>query len=87
MFRYVNKGLGDKVCDEPPTVRLRFEPAGRPEGAAGEYYLNMKLNQCVVCGLSESYLRKYIVPHEYRRHFPGGCGAVGVSSLRVGNTV
>ncbi len=139
--RYVAKGLGDKVCDDPFTVRLRFEPAGRPEvgdvcreyncislvktelyharaahtsnfhlsssllwpntpqnctlafnwrrvpppkkpgptlsqelqsvqGLAGEYYLKVKSNQCVVCGREESYLRKYVVPHEYRKHFP-----------------
>ncbi len=29
-----------------------------------------KLNKCVVCGQEENCLRKYIVPHEYRRHFP-----------------
>ena len=51
-------------------VRLKFEPAGRPEGAAGDYYLADKCNQCVVCGKDESYLRKYIVPHEYRKYFP-----------------
>ena len=40
------------------------------QGAAGEYYLTDKVNCCVVCGRGESYLRKYVVPHEYRRHFP-----------------
>ncbi len=69
--RYVAKGLGDRVSSDPLTVRLRFEPSGRPEGAAGQYYLTDKDNQCVVCGKEESYLRKYIVPHEYRRYFPG----------------
>ena len=37
----------------------------------GEYYLTVKDNVCVVCGKTESYLRKYIVPHEYRKFFPG----------------
>ena len=36
---YVSKGLGYKVSEDPLTVRLNFEPSGRPEGTAGEYYL------------------------------------------------
>ena len=66
---YVLKGLGEYIENET-AVRLKFEPAGRPEGAAGDYYLADKCNQCVVCGKDESYLRKYIVPHEYRKYFP-----------------
>jgi hypothetical protein len=67
---YIKKGIGEKVCDDPLTVRLKFEPSGRPEGKAGEYYLSVKPNICVVCGAEESYLRKNVVPHEYRRYFP-----------------
>ena len=67
---YVHKGLGEYVGEGKTNVRLKFEPSGRPEGPAGEYYLTDKLNRCVVCGKSESYLRKYIVPHEYRKFFP-----------------
>ena len=52
------------------TVRLNFEPAGRSSGRAGGYYCNPKSNICVVCGTDESSLRKYIVPHEYRKFFP-----------------
>lgn len=37
----------------------------------GDYYLEPKKNLCVVCGAQESYLRKYVVPHEYRKFFPG----------------
>ena len=29
----------------------------------------MKPNNCVVCAKEESYLRKSVVPHEYRRYF------------------
>merc|ERR1712029_604425 len=68
---YVQKGLGEYVCRDPVKVRLNFEPAGRPEGAAGEYYLRLKSNHCVVCSKDESYLRKWIIPSEYRKHFPG----------------
>jgi hypothetical protein len=67
---YVLKGLGEYVDESKTSVRLKFEPAGRPEGPAGDYYLTEKCNRCVVCGKTESYLRKYIVPHEYRKYFP-----------------
>jgi len=67
---YVSKGIGVLISEEPLVVRLKFEPSGRPEGKAGEYYASVKPNICVVCGKEESYLRKNIVPHEYRRYFP-----------------
>ena len=67
---YIVKGIGYKVCDDPLTVRLKFEPSGRPEGRSGEYYLSVKQNICVVCGKDQSFLRKSIVPHEYRKYFP-----------------
>lgn len=67
---YVKKGLAEYISHDPVVVRLNFEPKGRPEGAAGEYYLIPKSNHCVVCGSSESYLKKWIVPHEYRKEFP-----------------
>ncbi|KAI4787267.1 hypothetical protein KUCAC02_036584, partial [Chaenocephalus aceratus] len=35
-----------------------------------DYYLTARENLCVVCGKADSYIRKNIVPHEYRRHFP-----------------
>ena len=64
--------LGHFIDNEPDnvTVRLNFEPAGRSSGRAGGYYCNPKTNICVVCGTDESSLRKYIVPHEYRKFFP-----------------
>ena len=67
---YIAKEIGYKVCDDPLTVRLKFEPSGRPEGRSGEYYLTVKENICVVCGKGDSFLRKSIVPHEYRKYFP-----------------
>ena len=83
---YVKKGIGELISENPLTVRLKFEPSGRPEGKAGktfkswktkmyfesivlflgEYYLSVKPNICVVCGKQDSYLRKNVVPHEYR---------------------
>ncbi|XP_069190762.1 exonuclease 3'-5' domain-containing protein 2-like [Procambarus clarkii] len=69
---YVEKGLGDLVSEEPLVVRLKFEPAGRPqtEKDDGMFYLQKRKNICVVCGKDESYIRKNVVPHEYRKHFP-----------------
>ena len=54
---------------DPYTVQLKFEPSGRP-GSEDSYYLNFKDNICVVCGSDQSYMRKNIVPHDYRRYFP-----------------
>ena len=49
------------------TVRLLFEPSGRPVDEQN-YYLNEKDNVCVVCGADESYIRKNIIPREYRKY-------------------
>lgn len=54
---------------DPYTVQLNVEPAGRP-CPEDNYYLNCKVNKCVVCGSDDSYMKKSVVPHEYRRHFP-----------------
>uniref|UniRef100_A0A182VWI9 Exonuclease 3'-5' domain-containing protein 2 n=1 Tax=Anopheles minimus TaxID=112268 RepID=A0A182VWI9_9DIPT len=67
---YVERELGDLVCENPYTVRLRFEPAGRAVDEAGKYYLQAKENICVVCGAKSSFNRKNIVPRDYRKHFP-----------------
>ncbi|KAL4707173.1 hypothetical protein ACJJTC_018908 [Scirpophaga incertulas] len=67
---YAERQLGDVVCEEPFTVRLRFEPSGRASGVSGEYYRLVKQNVCVVCGATESFLRKNVVPKEYRKFFP-----------------
>jgi hypothetical protein len=68
---YLVRGLADMVTEDPPTVKLRFEPSGRP-GKDREYYLAEKENKCVVCGKEDGYIRKNVVPHEYRRYFPPG---------------
>lgn len=66
---YLDKGIGELVSQDPFVVRLQFEPAGRPE-SPGDYYLMVKENLCVVCGKTDTYIRKNIIPHEYRKHFP-----------------
>lgn len=67
---YLAKGLATEVEREPLKIQLTFEPSGRATGPSGEYYALEKKNQCVVCGENNSYVRKKIVPHEYRRFFP-----------------
>lgn len=66
---YLDKEIGVLESEDPFVVRLLFEPSGRPE-SQHDYYLTAKENLCVVCGKADSYIRKNIVPHEYRRHFP-----------------
>jgi len=67
---YLSQNLGTQISEEPFTVRLNFEPAGRAVGDVGRYYQTIKENQCVVCGDRDAYIRKNVVPREYRKHFP-----------------
>ncbi|XP_051156640.1 exonuclease 3'-5' domain-containing protein 2 [Leptopilina boulardi] len=67
---YVAKELGQVVNEDPYTVKLKFEPSGRALGEVGQYYTQVKLNQCVVCGSDEKFVRKNVVPREYRKYFP-----------------
>lgn len=67
---YIGKGLGELVQTDPYTVKLNFEPSGRALGEVGQYYTQVKVNQCVVCGCTEKFIRKNVVPREYRKYFP-----------------
>ncbi|XP_065094912.1 exonuclease 3'-5' domain-containing protein 2 [Ochlerotatus camptorhynchus] len=68
---YVIKELAEIVTDQPTyTIRLKFEPKGRAVGDVGKYYQIAKENKCVVCGANDSYIRKNVVPRDYRKHFP-----------------
>ncbi|XP_055602303.1 exonuclease 3'-5' domain-containing protein 2 [Uranotaenia lowii] len=68
---YVLKELAEIVPDQPNyTIRLKFEPKGRAVGEVGQYYQMAKENRCVVCGEKNSYIRKNVVPRDYRKHFP-----------------
>jgi len=66
---YVNKNLGTVIKSEPFTVQLNFDPSGRPF-VDRDYYTTVKENRCVVCGKEEDYVKKKVVPRDYRRHFP-----------------
>jgi hypothetical protein len=61
--------IGVVEKESPFTVRLLFEPSGRPKPDA-DYYTTVKQNVCVVCGSAESYVKKNIIPHDYRKYFP-----------------
>lgn len=68
MYRLISftciPSIGHKTRDDPYTVQLNFTPAGT--SGTEDHALNI----CVVCGNDESYMRKSVVPHDYRRHFP-----------------
>ncbi|XP_008487602.1 exonuclease 3'-5' domain-containing protein 2 [Diaphorina citri] len=68
---YLDKDLGSLVREDPFTVRLSFQPEGFDREDC-KYYSEEKRNQCVVCGSEERYslVKKYIVPHEYRKYLP-----------------
>uniref|UniRef100_A0A1B6G6L3 3'-5' exonuclease domain-containing protein n=1 Tax=Cuerna arida TaxID=1464854 RepID=A0A1B6G6L3_9HEMI len=65
---YIEKGLVDIVCDDPKTLKLKFEPSNRSSEPDG-YYTRPKDNRCVVCGNEADLRRKNVVPSEYRKYF------------------
>uniref|UniRef100_A0A1B6KTR1 Exonuclease 3'-5' domain-containing protein 2 n=1 Tax=Graphocephala atropunctata TaxID=36148 RepID=A0A1B6KTR1_9HEMI len=65
---YLEKELVDIVCDDPKTLKLKFEPSNRSSEPDG-YYTKPKDNRCVVCGSETHLRRKNVVPTEYRKHF------------------
>jgi len=67
---YLNRGIAEKVRDEPLTIRLLFEHKKSDQDAGERFYTEQKVNRCVVCGEEEHYLRFRVVPACYRRQFP-----------------
>jgi len=69
MLFYLENNLAKQVTENPPAIRLTFQPAGN--GHAGdEFFTQAKPNRCVVCGVADDLTRHHIVPDAYRRHFP-----------------
>lgn len=64
---YLDHGLADKVEDNPPTIKLRFEPSGRA-GMSDPLLLDGKPNLCVVCGVDEDLTRHHIIPYSFIRY-------------------
>lgn len=65
---YIEKGLAEKLSDNPPQIKLTFNPKGHGQGK--EYSLDNNDNLCCVCGKTYDYIRHSIVPHFYRHFFP-----------------
>lgn len=69
--RYIDKNLAQRVSDDPPTIRLRFQHSTNDqENAVDEFYAESKSNCCVVCGEAGHYLRYRVIPQCYRKHLP-----------------
>lgn len=74
---YLNKGLATLITEEPLTIQLKFEPAGRGVPDLGDvevdnklYTLKERVNRCVVCGQEQKLSRHHVVPMLYRQHLP-----------------
>lgn len=74
---YVERGLAEKILDEPYTIRLLFEPNGRSGVAKphvelydDNFYTVDRENKCVCCGKEKDYSRFHVIPTLYRQHFP-----------------
>eukprot|EP01102_Stenamoeba_stenopodia_P008683 TRINITY_DN2525_c0_g2_i4.p1 TRINITY_DN2525_c0_g2~~TRINITY_DN2525_c0_g2_i4.p1 ORF type:complete len:767 (-),score=201.04 TRINITY_DN2525_c0_g2_i4:39-2339(-) len=66
---YLTRNLAEEVTDNPPTIKLKFEPRGK--GHAGDlFHLATKYNICVRCGKGTDFSKHSVVPHIYRTHFP-----------------
>jgi hypothetical protein len=64
---YLERGLAVKCGDR--AIRLQFIPNG--PGSAGDlFYLEERLNICVVCGTDQTLTKHHIVPYGYRRFWP-----------------
>ena len=64
---YVSRGLAVQVADNPPTIRLTFEPRGR-DGLDDPLLTDGKPNICVVCGTTEDLTKHHIVPYSFVKH-------------------
>lgn len=74
---YLQEKLGIKIKSVPFTIRLNFKP---PLG-----FYHIEKNECVVCGHSDAFIHKNLVPMEYRVHFPSNDLPNYQSSLKLLN--
>ena len=66
---YLSRDLAVLESDDPPTIRLNFEPSGRRH-VEDEFYLQEKENICVICGGTENLSKHHVVPYCFRKFFP-----------------
>lgn len=64
---YVNRNLATVVSVDPYIVQLNFKTKGKTRD---KFYLEEKLNICVVCGSNKNLNKHHCVPICYRRYFP-----------------
>ncbi|XP_067656926.1 exonuclease 3'-5' domain-containing protein 2-like isoform X2 [Haliotis asinina] len=69
---YLKKNLGRKISDDPFIVQLKYELDKTYEN---EDYDNLygdsedEVAMCAVCGRTEAFIKKYVIPTEYKRYF------------------
>lgn len=66
---YLNRDLATLEKEDPPTIRLNFEPSGRGN-KNDDFYLQEKENICVVCGTNKNLSKHHVVPYCFRKFFP-----------------
>lgn len=64
---YLNNDLAELVSNDPPTIKLKFEPSGR-EGVNDPLLMEGKPNVCVVCGTDQDLTRHHIIPYSFIRY-------------------
>lgn len=64
---YLNRNLAEIISEDPPIIRLKFEPKGR-EGLHDPFLESGKPNVCVVCGTTEFLTKHHIIPYCFIRH-------------------
>jgi hypothetical protein len=64
---FLERNLATKVCDNPLTIKLHFEPKSRYHK---EEATQIKFNRCVVCGATKNINRHHIIPACFRHEFP-----------------
>lgn len=66
---YLANTESELVTEDPPTLRLRFEPAG-PGHLGDEFHLQPRRNVCVCCGVTKNLTRHHVLPKSLRIHYP-----------------
>lgn len=68
IFRYIQQGLAKLVNNDPKTIRLNF-PA-KLKNKNDVFSILSRENICSVCGWSNHFCKKSIIPKEFIRHMP-----------------
>lgn len=63
---YLHRGLARTVAQD--TIQLTFDPKG-PGHVGDHFFLQEKINKCVVCGSFDNLTKHHVVPRVYRRFF------------------